>query len=585
MIRKIFIIVAAFFAAAGSAHAQEDLNRSVDVSKDYAPRVERAAKLTIQPQLGDTVTLRPSLEYSVRPRAWMGGFDVMPIRAAQMNAGSYNAQYPLYVKAGGGFPGQTLVDIYATSIRPGASGFGIYANHRAQFADLENYYDIKQSAKSTTNNFGIFGKALFGRLKRLSLSGEVGLDYDKWTNYGAFRYSVITGSATGVEGSQTQRYATPRGSVVFGNDFTDLSFINFRLGGDVYSMTDEFDNIEIGSRVFIEVGRQFGTHRIVVAAGVDTHDGWPKTTLIGESGSHEYGSRIANAGVNYRIVYEGITVGLGGQFAFENPTGDDAPDNKIWFLPQVELKYAAADEFNAYALIISDISPNSYRNAAAVNPFMFRYPRFDPQPARITYETRAGFNGTIGGLFYYNVYAGGGIVKNDMVFKTIIYNMMDGSIQNYDNRIHLDEKRKSLFAGAEFEARLGNGFTVTADGRYDKYDSDTYNAVNYLPKYTASLGVSYNHHDKWHLRAGVRVRGSYEFLTDMSDLVVQYPQFPLFTWEAPTAVDVTLGTDYYLSQRLGVFLEGANLANQKLYPLPFYRGVGINVSAGVKLRF
>jgi hypothetical protein len=55
--------------------------------------------------------------------------------------------------------------------------------------------------------------------------------------------------------------------------------------------------------------------------------------------------------------------------------------------------------------------------------------------------------------------------------------------------------------------------------------------------------------------------------------------------KSDTAIDITLAADYFVSDRLGIFVEGRNLANQDLYPLPFYRGVGMNLSAGVKVRF
>lgn len=573
MTRKIYAAAAALIMAAGTANAQEDLNRSVDVSKDYAPRVQKAAKLGVQPQLGDTVTLRPDLEYTVRPRAWTGGFGVAPIRAAQMNARTYNAQYPIYVKAGGGYPGQTIFDLYATSVGQGAGGFGLYVNHRAQLADLENYYGVKQSAKSTTNSVGVFGKAVFGALKRWSVAGELGVDYDVWSDYGAFYFSTFYDRALKNEDIRMQHYATPRGSIVFGNDFTDFSFLNFRMGADGYSLSDRRDNKETGGRLFVEAGKGFGMSRLIVGAEMDAHEG---RTL--ETGEH--GNTIASVSADYRFDYENISFGMGGRFAFEKPSGNDAPDSRAWFLPRMRLKIAFADEFNFNALIISDIKPNSYRNITASNPFWFEYPSLDPQSARISYEARAGFSGILGGVLYYNVYAGGGIVKNEMLLKMLVAlylaNDKDADLVKLDNYIYPEKKRQSLFAGAELEANLGNGFAVTAAGRYDKYDSDIYNdEANYLPKYTASLGVSYNHRDKWHLRAGVEIRGEYEFLTYTNQM----------GYKAPAAANVTLAADYFLSERLGVFLEGENLANQKLYPLPFYRGVGIAVSAGVKLRF
>lgn len=579
-------MVTAMVAATGNANGQEDLNRRVDVSKDYAPRVEKAVKLAVQPQVGDTTTLRPNLDYTIRPRVWGGGFEVAPIRAAQMNRGTYNPQYPLYIKAGGGFPGQTLLDVYATSIRPGASGFGFYANHRAQLADIANYFGTKQQAKSTTNSVGVFGKAAFGRLGRLSIAGDLGFDYDVWSDYGDFYYT--DNQSMRVTDIRMHHYATPHANLSFGNDFTDLSFWNFRVGGDIYHLQDRTDCKETGGKAFVGIGKQFDLHQLSLGVDMEKYNLTVNRYLYFNEVIDYYSNAIISAFADYRLVHEKVSFGMGARFALERPTGYSAPDNKTWFLPQVELKIAASNEFNPYARLTSGMEINSYRATSSFHPFLYR--KFmGPVPATASYDLRAGFNGTLGGVFSYDVYVGGGIVRNDIVPQNILGRGIVLSDVKYSLGIiaQTDEKRRSIFAGAEIEARIGGGFTVTAAGRYDKFSSDLFDQINYLPDFTASLGVKYNHLDKWCLRAGIEVRGEYKFLayndTGLNPLLV----VPVLndTFYAPAAVNLTLGADYFLSQRLGIFLEGNNLANQKLYPLPFYRGSGISVSAGVKLRF
>ena len=49
--------------------------------------------------------------------------------------------------------------------------------------------------------------------------------------------------------------------------------------------------------------------------------------------------------------------------------------------------------------------------------------------------------------------------------------------------------------------------------------------------------------------------------------------------------DVYFGAEYNISKRIGVFLEGRNLANQRIYRYNQYRDLGINMLAGVKLQF
>lgn len=592
--KKIYLLAAALVMATGAAYGQggDELNRQVNVAKDFMPRVNRASKLAIQPQLADTTSLRPDLDYTVRPRSWAGRFDVAPIRAAQMNTGTYNAQYPFYLKAGGGFPGHTVLDLYITSSRPGASGFGAYVNHRAQLAKLENHEGVKRDAQSTQNSVGVFGKAAFGRQKRLGISGELGFDYDVWTDYNAIRYN----SDLELAGYKLmQHYATPRASLVFGNDFKDLSYFNFRLGGEIYNLTDRRDYSETGGNAFLEVGKKFDLHRLVLGAAMDIYGGKQKYEYY--SGRDvKTGNGVYMAYADYRLESGKVVFGLGAHFAYDKPGADYDRGSEFTFLPQAELRFALADGFNPYAVLTSTQRNNSRRNMSARNPFFEDSSVYgtDYNYKPVTeYTLRAGFSGSFASVFSYNVYAGGGIIKNDTFYAleigrfadwddpTKVITLIRGSIPMFD------EKLKYFAVGAELEARIGGGFTVILAGEYRKHDSDWFDRFAYLPKYKASLALKYTHRDRFSIRSGVDLRGEYDRMSiTYYDTIwgVGGVEFGS-AYTTPVAVDISLTADYNISEKLGVFVEGRNLANKKLYPYPGLPGVGVNVSAGVKVRF
>lgn len=563
--KKAYIVIAALVMGAGAAYGQDDLNRSVDIAKDYMPRVDRASKLSIRPQMVDTTTLRPQLEYTVHPQAWTGGFEVAPIRAAQMNTGTYNAQYPLYLKAGGGFPGQSVFDLYATSARPGASGFGVYANHRGHYSDIENFDGHKNRATSTANSIGLFGCASFGRL---SLSGEVGWDYDLISYYGD-RGIILQDGDMETPKSPLQHYSTPRAALLFGHDFTDLSRLNFRLGADGYMLDDRYDRKETGGSAFLELGRRFNVHDLTLRAGVDIWKGG------GRNG--DAGSTVMSVSPGYGFSAGALLFRMGATFAYETPGeasyGDEMIERNLWFLPQLEFSLTLADgAFNPYARLDSRLTPGSLRSLTAQNPYLSPAEELYSgiSASQSDYRMRAGISGSVGGVFSYNLFAGYNIVKNAPEF---FYNDTDG----FMFRLYKEVKYPSL--GAELETRIGNAFSLTLDGHYNGYSKDDPYFHNCLPQYEAGAVVRYNYRDRFIVRVGARVKDGIDF----------YPQFgPVYDspdMKSKTTVDVSLAADYFLSDRLGIFLEGRNLAGQDLYPLPFYRGVGMSISAGVKLRF
>ncbi len=569
MIRKVYIAVAALTLGAGTAHGQDDLNRSVDIAKDYMPRVDRAAKLSIVPQMVDTTTLRPELEYTVHPQSWRGGFEVASIRAARMSTGTYNAQYPLYIKAGGGFPGQSVFDLYATSTRPGASGFGVYANHRGHYSDIENYDGYKNRATSTANSFGVFGTVSLGRL---SLSGEVGWDYDLVSYYGNRAVPVLdpTLYEAGPPTSPMQHYSTPRAAILFGHDFTDLSYLNFRLGADGYMFSDRYNRKETGGNVFLEFGKRFNVHDLTLRVGVDAWKGGGRNA--------DAGSTVVSIAPGYRYSAGVLLFRMGATFALDSGDadfGDHLTVNKIWFLPQLEFSLTLADgAFTPYARLDSRLTPNSFRSLTARNPYISPYENLysGTSASQADYKFRGGISGSVAGVFSYNVFAGYNIDRNVVEF---YYPDFDGFY------IDLYEKVKYPTLGAELETRIGNSFSLTVDGRYNGYSKDDPYFHNCLPQYEAGAVVRYNYRDRLIVRVGARVKDGIDF----------YPTTDWFdgnmdeNMKSDTSVDVSLTADYFLSDRLGIFFEGRNLANQDLYPLPFYRGVGMNISAGVKLRF
>ena len=108
------LLYIAFFVAtslfAQSAIAQ--VSKQVDVSKDYAPTVEKAQKLAIMPDMTDTVKMQPEIEYSITPRTYATSLLTENFRPATIAYWDYSRSNPLYVKAAAGVPLASEVDAY-----------------------------------------------------------------------------------------------------------------------------------------------------------------------------------------------------------------------------------------------------------------------------------------------------------------------------------------------------------------------------------------------------------------------------------------------------------------------------------------
>lgn len=573
--KKITVITAILFSAVsiyGQNTKSGDLNQQISVAKNFMPSVDRASKLEIQPQTTDTVMLRPAtVDCGVIPKPWTSGFSVAPISPATVNEETRHPRYPFYLKAGGGYPGQTLFDFHANTTGKGRNNLGFYLNHYGQLADIDVEDYGKTNAKSTRNRTGLFGTVGVGRY---ALRGEIGWDYDIFSLYGDHERRG--------KNVPMQHYSTPRARIVFGDDYYRLSHFNFRLGADGYLLSDRYDNKENGMGAFAEVAKR----NITLKANIESYKGGGVRDGIR--------SMIVRVGPRYELRTKSFKFMMGAVFAYEENTKeteylhkdddsyftfDHKDQDEIYFLPEMELRFSFVDgKVSPYAKLNSSLTANSLRRLTTLNPYLgYENQTHQVYRATVEYNLRAGVSGTVGSRFSYNIFAGGDRLKNNPVFGFQDINF--GSITYISIRSiypYFITKTTVLTAGAELEARIGGNFTIVATGQYFKNKVKELDEAFFLPKYTASLGIIYDNHDEFSMRAGVKIRGEHGFILngDRDGSA-----------KAPTAVNVYLGAQYNLSSTFGIFIEGDNLANQKLYPYPFYQGVGINVSAGVKVRF
>jgi hypothetical protein len=340
---------------AAAAHAQDDLNRSVDVAKEYMPLVERAQKLPVAPQMNDTTTLKPDFRYVVRPRAWVSRFEVAPIRAARIATAPPEQEGPLYAKLGGGAPGQTLADICLATKHT-----GVYVNHRGQWADIQ-----RVTARTFENSAGVFGRL---RVGRWTMGGELGVDHNSYADY--------------LAAGRKLRYTMPGAAFTVEHDY-------FYLAAEGWMLQPR---AEAGGWAYAEARRNFNEHflRLGVSASA-----WNMNTVFGVSPRYEFDNQLFRFAVGAEVAH------------------DDAM-RKTRFLPEMELRLHGS--LSPYLKLTGDLRDNSYRTLAALNPYLDPQFRFAEAPgATAVQRLRAGVSGRIGRVVAWNLYAGGEMRRNALL--------------------------------------------------------------------------------------------------------------------------------------------------------------------------
>ena len=179
---KKMLIVAAFAAVLPQLAAAQ-VEKQVEVTKAYVPKVESASKLAVQPDMTDTARMRPEIDYTITPLSLRTTLSPRPIRPATVTYWEFNRPLPFYLKAGAGYPLNSVLDFYASSQNPSTGYVVGYVNHEGRYADIKNDFGVKNNSTRMFNRIGAAAGKYFGRH---ILEGDIYYDNRMYHRYGAW---------------------------------------------------------------------------------------------------------------------------------------------------------------------------------------------------------------------------------------------------------------------------------------------------------------------------------------------------------------------------------------------------------------
>jgi hypothetical protein len=584
MKRYIFTIALALGASAAQAQNNGDLSKQLEVTREYTPRVGQAAKLAVEPDMTDTVRLRPEITYRITSTASATSFSTDPFEAATISAAPFEVRGPLYVRLGAGVPFATEADIYFTPRTRTGSSLGIFANHSGSYSKITNDLGAKANATEMTNGAGVWATRQW---KRYSLVADVPYDNRLYNPYGVADVDPDPASSARQERQfvydrQMHRFSLGlgRAGVSFGDNFTDLSRFNFRVGLDGgYAKGHENEQVNFDAR--LTAAQMFGEGRhgfelVLAERGAFNNTlGSGNTNAVTVTLAPRYllaaGVWSLRAGVDMRYV--------------SNKMYDQG---YFGFAPSFEIRAnLAGGAFVPYLNYTSQIADGDYEALSRRNPYVVT----GGMTAWIN-DARLGFEGDLGDVFSYKIAGGVSLFRDYQLFvgtQLISRRDLDSATEaSYDpmwfTPLHVDGAR--MTAGAELALHNLGGFGARLYGNWNKFDfNGTYDfdPVGPLPDYDAGLELSYHHKDLFSVRLGAEFIGQREYLVRTNSSQAARHHFTKGVI-APV-VDVTFGADVKISPDFWIFFEGENLADQVLYPYPHYRGLGANVLGGIKVVF
>ena len=567
--KRLTIIQVLVFLLSGVATAQ--VAKQVEVTKDYVPTVGQATKLPSVPNMTDTVTMRPEIDYTIAPRSFSSALGTHRIKPATATYWEYAPEYPFYMKLGVGYPLNSVADIYASTHRAGIGFVTGYVNHIGQYSKIKsNDADgtFRNNSQQLVNRVGVNAGKYFGKY---TLAGDIYYQSDIYHRYPKRDY----------ERSEIN-FEDINFKIRFGDSFVDLKHLNFDIHASVDFYNDKSETFadlgkfklqQIDFAAGASLSRQLGAGRSRFSFGVDYRGSYGLKEL----------SHYKNDMVSATLLYgyksaRALQLRLGFTYCLDHTTSA-TKSTRHYVIPHIYagLNINNSGVFVPYIEVDGAVRNNSYYSLVRRNPYVAILSRDDVPlrpntalslPNTAQYDVRFGVSGhTRNSKFAYRFYANMSFIENSIYW----YNI---------DRIffNVDVARENLWSlNAEFDYKPTSQLLIAmrVSGLVYTNFADVNSAK---PPVEANIRLRYSH-SKFAIGASAEVQGVSKWTSIDSALGERY------LVGVPATVDVGLTFDWYASKRCTVFVEGRNLANMNIYKWLYYREYGANFTAGVKLQF
>lgn len=575
------VISISLFALLACAGVSAQVAKQVEVTKNYAPSVSQATKLAIVPNMADTVTLRPEIDYTITPRSFSSTLGTHRFKPASVTYWEYMKEYSFYMKLGVGYPLNSVADVYASTHRADVGYIMGYVNHRGQYSkirmtDLFDGSSYRNNSQQMVNRVGVNAGKYFGRY---TLSGDIYYQSDIYHRY-PLRSDYDRREINFEDVNLKLR---------FGDSFVDLKRLNFDVYGSVDFYNDKSKTFvedskyqQIDATAGVKFARRLAT-RSMFSASIDYRG------YYGLKDLSSYSNNILSATLLYgynsgRLL--DLKAGL--TYSFDHTTSA-AKTNRNYVMPYlyVGLNVRNKGTFVPYIELDGEVINNSYYSLLKRNPYVeilgsdgAGMPDFmHSLPNTAKYNVRFGVSGhTRNSKFAYRFYANMSFLENSIYWYNVNQLFFNAEVARenvWSVNAELDYKPVSqLLLSMQVRGLIYTNFS-------------TVNSAH--PPVEAKLRLRYTH-KKFAIGASAELQGVSKWTCINNPVFVgrsddENAALERDTVTVPASVDVGLTFDWYVSDKCTVFVEGNNLANMNIYRWVYYREYGASFTAGVKVQF
>ncbi len=572
------------------------VEKQVEVTKEYAPEIGKARKMEVAPNMVDTITLRPEIDYTITPRSFASALGTHRFNPATVTYWEYQRHYPFYLKFGAGFPLNTIGDLYAMSHRADVGYIMGYANHYGEYSRKTysgvdgNIYKDNRSMQMN-NKFGVVGGKYIGRY---TLEGDLSYSMDTYHRYPWHNEYAEDGTPILEYKRRKIDYEDMKLAVSFGDTFADYRHLNFKVYASADLYNDKSQTLVQGARyqqinttAGVALAREI-TKRSACSIDVDYSGYYGLRALKG------YDNSIVGTKILYRHRSGGlIDMNVGLKLYYDNNTAD--VKRARWHaFPVLNVSLNVGDNGKAvpYVEVDGELQNNSYHSLVKQNPYVTIFGENGGlvQASRVVpntslYNVRFGVSGhSASSKFAYRFYANMSFMNNAVYWynvNQIFFDVTTAKRNIWSLCGAVDYKPISeLMITAQLKGSLYNNFAKLGDE----------DLAGAMPDIEAMLKVRYSH-KKFTLGLSAELYGAtvWSCVQDYSLFVptATTPAQMVSPFKARTSLNLSAYADWRVNKTWTLFAEGNNLLGDVLptYRWAFYRAMGASFTVGVKVQF
>ncbi|MBE0637525.1 MAG: hypothetical protein IH598_03295 [Bacteroidales bacterium] len=539
-------------------------NQEVTIIAPYQPTISDAVKMSIKPEIKDTVVIAPEMKYTISSQLIPTTYEIQPLKPIYLQIDPEQTLRRNYLKAGFGNYAMPYAEFFSNSLNSDKFSLGFHVRHLSSKGDIEDY----PISAFSNNRASIYGKRY---LSDKVFSADVYYNRDVVHYYG-IRPDVDTAIFALPDDDLRQRLSLIGADVTLASNTKGRGKTNYLAGFTFYNLSDLFETSETH---FGLKANYSSANKVLNVAGEEELGVDFDLKIFANNDSLQSQANLLTGLKPYlrlNFDYLDLTIGIEGAVAADSTSS-------FYVYPAIKAFFKVIPDYlRVYLAATGGLTRNSFYSTTRENPWI--NPIFPLGFTNTKYDFKGGVTGKFNPLLDFNFSVSYADVENMLFFINDYYTSYNSNVPyNFANK----------FTGIYDDAQVT---TISAEIGYEQ--SEKLNALMTFNYREYSLGTQEH---PWHKPAAeASLMGRYYLspkLTASAELFyigktyapILYSGLEPQTEKIDAYFDLNLGAEYRFNDKVAAFVQLNNMTASRYYRWQNYPSQRINVMGGLTFAF